>query len=107
MLAVSDTIKLVLERKGITQAELCNRLGTKPNNLSNKLSRGSFSALDLVEIAEVLGMELAFVESEEKYIIEYPEEEKFKAKRKETEEQKKKLIEKAKATKAEKMMHSM
>lgn len=102
MLAVTDTIKTILSDKNITQAELSTRLGTKPNNLSNKLSRGSFSALDLVEIAEVLDMELAFVDSKEKYVIEYLEEEKFKSKRNETEEQKKRLIEKALETKQKK-----
>lgn len=102
MLAVTDTIKTILSDKNITQAELSTRLGTKPNNLSNKLNRGSFSALDLVEIAEVLDMELAFVDSKEKYVIEYPEEEKFKSKRNETEEQKKRLIEKALETKQKK-----
>ncbi len=39
MLAVSDTIKKMLNDKGITQSELCNRLGIKANNLSNKLAR--------------------------------------------------------------------
>lgn len=102
MLAVTDTIKTILSDKNITQAELSDRLGTKPNNLSNKLNRGSFSALDLVEIAEVLNMELAFVDTEKKYVVEYPEEEKFKSKRNETEEQKKRLIEKAMETKQKK-----
>lgn len=103
MLAVSDTIKKMLNDKGITQSELCNRLGIKANNLSNKLARGSFSALELVEIADVLDMDIAFCNkgnSNDRYIIEYDESEKFKAKRKETEEQKRKLIEKALETKS-------
>ncbi len=48
-------------------------------------------------------MDIAFCNkgnSNDRYIIEYDESEKFKAKRKETEEQKRKLIEKALETKS-------
>ena len=39
-------------------------------NLSNKLNRNTFSPDELVKIAHILDMELAFVDGEEKYVIE-------------------------------------
>lgn len=70
MLAVADTIKELLKVKKISQTELSEQLGMTKQNLSNKLNRNTFSPDELVKIAHILDMELAFVDGEEKYVIE-------------------------------------
>lgn len=69
MLAVSDTIKDLLKMKKITQVELAEKLGMSKQNINNKFKRNTFSPDELVKIADILNMELAFVDGENKYII--------------------------------------
>lgn len=69
MVAVSDTIKELLKVKQVSQVELAEKLGMSKQNINNKFKRNTFSPDELVKIAEILGMQLAFVEGKEKYII--------------------------------------
>ena len=57
MLTMSEKIKIIVKRKGITMGELAERLGISRQNLSNKLSRDNFSEKELLEIAEKLNCE--------------------------------------------------
>lgn len=74
MLAVSDTIKDLLKIKNVSQVELAEKLGMSKQNINNKFKRNTFSPDELVKIADILGMQLAFVEGKEKYIIEASQE---------------------------------
>ena len=46
--------------KGKTHVSLANHLGISKQALSNKYVRDSFSAADLIRIADFLGVELMF-----------------------------------------------
>lgn len=57
-MSATTVIKDILEAKGISQAELAQDINTTRQNLSNKMTRDKFSALELVEIADALEMNL-------------------------------------------------
>lgn len=69
MLAVTDTIKQLLKIKNVSQVELAEKLGMSKQNINNKFKRNTFSPDELAKIADILGMELAFVDGKEKYVI--------------------------------------
>jgi len=64
-MSMSKKIKQLLIEKDTTITKLAVLLGTKPQNLTNKLSRDNFTEKDLQEIAKVLGCKY-----EAKFIIE-------------------------------------
>lgn len=49
---ITDKIKALLTMKGRKNIELAAHLGMTPQSLQNKLNRGSFSAEDLIKIAD-------------------------------------------------------
>jgi len=56
---VAGILKAELKRAGVTYTELCERLkaagvNEKPANIGNKLSRGKFSAVFLVQCLEAI-----------------------------------------------------
>ncbi len=53
-MSMSKKIKQLLIEKDISITKLAELLGTKPQNLTNKLSRDNFTEKDLQKIAEVL-----------------------------------------------------
>lgn len=53
---MSEKIKILLIKKGITAAELAERMETKPQNLYNKFKRDNFSEKELLKIAELTGV---------------------------------------------------
>lgn len=63
---INDKIRILLIRRKMTIQELAYRIGTSPQNLSNKLSRNNFSKRDLDKIADALGcyLEVSFIFSE-------------------------------------------
>lgn len=75
MLAIKDTFKAISKEKKVTQLEMANTLGISKQNFSNKVQRNTFSPDELVKIANMLNMELAFVDKEadiqngNKYVI--------------------------------------
>lgn len=75
MLAIKDTFKAISKEKKVTQLEMANTLGISKQNFSNKVQRNTFSPDELVKIANMLNMELAFVDKEadiqngKKYVI--------------------------------------
>ena len=53
-MSMSKKIKQLLIEKDTSITKLAELLGTKPQNLTNKLSRDNFTEKDLLEIAKVL-----------------------------------------------------
>lgn len=74
MLALKETFKVISKEKKVTQQEMADTLGISKQNFSNKVQRNTFSPDELVKIAKMLNMEIAFIDKEavvqgEKYII--------------------------------------
>jgi len=82
-MSASAIIKDILESRNIKQIELAEKINTTKQNLNNKINRDNFSTLELVEIADALGLQLVLrsVTEGKEYIIDYPTEEKGKPKR--------------------------
>ncbi len=71
-MTTSDMIRELCEKKNISIAELCRRIGQTPQNFNKKLQRGTVSFEEMMEIAEVLdvGYEQSFVlQDGEKIVI--------------------------------------
>ena len=65
---VSDKIKALLSMKGKKYNELATLFGISPQAMRNKFVRGSFSADELIMIADFLNCQLAFeVDNEQKF----------------------------------------
>jgi hypothetical protein len=60
-LSVSSKVKALLQLKEQEQVGLAQHLGITKQALSNKFYRDSFSANDMIRIAEFLECELAFI----------------------------------------------
>lgn len=101
-MSATTVIKDILEAKGKSQVELAEEINVTRQNLSNKMNRDKFSALELVEIADALEMNLILKDKKSltEYIIDYPSELKGKSKRNMTEEEKKIAQRKSEETKA-------
>lgn len=56
-LSVSEKIKIILKRKGLTLANLADLTNQSRQNLSNKINRNNFSEKEIAEIAKVLNVE--------------------------------------------------
>lgn len=86
IVTAAEVIKQILKDKDISQVELAEKTNTTRQNLGNKFNRDNFSSLELVEIADTLGMELLFKNKNDgkEYVIDYPNETKFQPKRKTT-----------------------
>jgi transcriptional regulator with XRE-family HTH domain len=59
-MSVTDKIKALLSLRGKKNIELAKHLGISAQSMQNKLSRGSFSAEDLIKIADFLDCSLEF-----------------------------------------------
>ena len=53
-MTTSDMIRELCEKKNISLAELCRRIGQTPQNFNKKLQRGTVSFEEMVKIAKVL-----------------------------------------------------
>lgn len=62
-MTTSDMIRELCEKKKISIAELCRRIGQTPQNFNKKLQRGTVSSEEMAKIADVLdvGYEQTFV----------------------------------------------
>lgn len=62
-MTTSDMIRALCEKKNISLAGLCRRIGQTPQNFNKKLKRGTVSFEEMMAIAEALdvGYEQAFV----------------------------------------------
>lgn len=52
----ANTLKAALKLRGVTYAELAERIGEKEVNIRNKLSRGKFSAAFLFEALHAISV---------------------------------------------------
>lgn len=55
---VSDKIKQVMKEKGIKVNQLADYMGVKPQSVTNKFARDSWSVQDLISILDFLGCQL-------------------------------------------------
>lgn len=53
-LTIGEKIKIILNRRNMTLAQLAERLGQSRQNLSNKMSRDNFTEKELKEIVKAL-----------------------------------------------------
>ena len=62
-MTASDMIRQLCEKKDISLAELCRRIGQTPQNFNKKLKRNTVSFEEMMLIAEVLEVcyEQAFI----------------------------------------------
>lgn len=57
-LSVSEKLKIIMGRLGVSSADLAARSGQSRQNLSNKFSRGNFTEADISRYAEILGCQV-------------------------------------------------
>lgn len=55
-MTVSEQIKVLCVRCGVSEAELARRLGKSPQSFNSKMKRETFTISDLDEIASALGV---------------------------------------------------
>lgn len=55
---VSDKIKQVMKEKGIRVNQLADYMGVKPQSVTNKFARDSWSTQDLISVLDFLGCQL-------------------------------------------------
>lgn len=55
-MTISEQIKVLCVRCGVSEAELARRLGKSPQSFNSKMKRESFTIEDLDNIADVLGV---------------------------------------------------
>lgn len=62
---ITRTVKAAAARAGLNRAQIAQALGVgTAQAVSNKYTRGSFSAQDLIKIAAACGYKLAFVKGD-------------------------------------------
>ncbi len=54
-MTIEQKIKMALSYAGISQSELARKIGTTPQNFSQKLKRNSFTKEEMEQIAAVIG----------------------------------------------------
>lgn len=54
-LTLSEQIKIIMKREGVTMTKLSELVGQSRQNLSNKMTRNSFSLEDAEKIAAAMG----------------------------------------------------
>lgn len=68
-MTVSSKIKSLLKMQNAEHSALAEHLGISKQAFSNKLYRGSFSAQDLIIIADFLKCDLSFIVGESKITL--------------------------------------
>lgn len=58
-MTISEQIKVLCVRSGISEAELARRLGKSPQSFNAKMRRESFTISDLDRIASALGIQFS------------------------------------------------
>lgn len=54
-MTIAQKVNMALSYKGMSLSELARRIGTTPQNLSQKVKRNTLTKEELEQIAEVLG----------------------------------------------------
>ncbi|WP_282195105.1 helix-turn-helix domain-containing protein [Thomasclavelia cocleata] len=68
---MNNKIISLLALFGYNQGDYAKYMGMSKSSLSNKIKRGSYTAKDLIDLAEMTGNRLAIVDSNNKVIIEF------------------------------------
>ncbi|WP_278626870.1 helix-turn-helix domain-containing protein [Thomasclavelia cocleata] len=68
---MNNKIISLLALFGYNQGDYAKHMGMSKSSLSNKIKRGSYTAKDLIDLAEMTGNRLAIVDSNNKVIIEF------------------------------------
>ena len=68
-ISVAYKVKALLKLKGKTHSELAQFMGVSTQSISNKIYRDSFSAEDLIKIADFLCCDLAFIVDDKTKVI--------------------------------------
>lgn len=55
---VSDKIKMILKQKGVKVSQLAEYMNVKPQSVTNKFSRDSWSVQDLISVLDFLDCQL-------------------------------------------------
>ncbi len=55
-MTITEQIKVLCVRCGVSEAELARRLGKSPQSFNAKMKRGSFTVTELERIADVMGV---------------------------------------------------
>lgn len=71
MLTISEQIRLIARRQGLTLTDIASRTGQSRQNLANKLRRDGWTVEDLDKIAKAAGLVLSvqFLDKDGKPII--------------------------------------
>ena len=60
-MTVSNAVRMAVAKKGMNQAELAKAWGVSAQAINNKFYRNSWSAEDLMKVADITGGKLAFL----------------------------------------------
>lgn len=69
METITAKIKALLAMSNKKNVELARYLGVLPQSLQNKFNRGSFSAEDLIRIADFCGAELVLLLGDDRIVL--------------------------------------
>lgn len=68
-MSVADKLRLAMKLTGVTNEQAAEALGVKSKQIvANKLSRNSFSAEDLIRLAELMGGQWQLIREGEKIV---------------------------------------
>lgn len=65
----NTNVKLMLERARTSRKSVAESLGISLSNLNDKFTYGTFTASDLIQIAEICGYNLAFIKDDSTPIV--------------------------------------
>lgn len=68
-MAIENKIKFAMREKGKSRSDISTALNISDAAVSNKFYRDSFSAEDLIKIAECLGFRLAFIDESQEIVF--------------------------------------
>ena len=75
-MALSDTVRMALAKRGMSQQDLADKWGSTRQAINNKFSRDSWSGDDLMKLARITGGKLAMIYPDGQQLLFLPDEEK-------------------------------
>ncbi len=73
-MSVSETVRMALAKREMTQTDLAEQWGVTRQAINNKFIRGSFSAEDLMKVAELTAGRLALIYPDGQQLLFIPDE---------------------------------
>lgn len=68
-MSVSTVIKAAMQLKGVSRSALASGIGTTDGSLGVKFSRSAWACDDVIRVAGVLGLQLAFVDQDGRQVV--------------------------------------